>query len=245
MTQGHRGQGLTQDAQVVLRQAYSLLNRTNQIGRKQVAGAMHMPSPLPAVDIWHLWTPQFMCSYWAMFSFCTHPAMLMTERGENLTTIQNLSRKSQGITKMLALWASVCCKSPWSSWNASCALLLNPHNIKGLITHQDKLPLRPPLHLCLWFLNAFILNNMLIEWIREHRKISQTVCSEGVFHTLGLTQDFSPAVKTFLYYFNNNQKKSLAPKFFQSLKTHSVNDSHILWAKFFPLITPKSSPFLT
>lgn len=54
MTQGHRGQGLTQDAQVALRQAYSLLNRTNEIGRKQVTGAMHMPSSLPAVDIWHL-----------------------------------------------------------------------------------------------------------------------------------------------------------------------------------------------
>lgn len=116
MTQGHRGQGLTQDAQVVLRQAYSLLNRTNQIGRKQVAGAMHMPSPLPAVDIWHLWTPQFMCSYWAMFSFCTHPAMLMTERGENLTTIQNLSRKSQGITKTLALWVE--CPGPQSAARA-------------------------------------------------------------------------------------------------------------------------------
>lgn len=54
MTQGHRGQGLTQYVQVLLTYMDSLFNRTSQIHRKQAASATHTPSTPIAVDIWHL-----------------------------------------------------------------------------------------------------------------------------------------------------------------------------------------------
>lgn len=182
---GHRGQGLIQFVQVLLRHMDSLLNRTNQIHRKQVPGATHTPSPPIAEGICYLWITQFTCNS------CAHPATLVRRSPKNK---QDLEQEIWKLHKSdcPASWVprgSVCHKRTGRTWNDACAFLLNPHHINGFFTHHDEPPPRLPLCLWLWFVTAFILNNRFTDWIREYRKTSQTICLEGLFHTLGLIQE--------------------------------------------------------
>lgn len=183
---GHRGHELIQLVQVLLRHMDSLLNRTNQIHRKQVAGAAHTIITYCRRHLLSLNN-----TVHGQLLSCAHPAMLVT-RSPN-----NKQDSEQEIWKLHkndcpVSWVphpSLCHRSTGRICINSCAFLLNPHHINGFITHQDEPPLRLPLCLWLWFVTAFILNNRFTDWIREYRKISHTICLEGIFHTLGLIQE--------------------------------------------------------